>query len=210
MFTIDVTASVDGTPRTPRPEDFGYVQQFTKNIVQDFNISILKTQVGVLTFNNVTHIQTELTPNRNVFEKAVQNSRNYCCREKANTNLALITSDKVFVKSSRDVTSSKTVVLITDSPIYYAKDKTNNDFKDSVQRLNGAGINIIIIDISSESKLDKELKGAASHIGNKYFLRRSFSELQDKDLISKIRDQISQGITFASTSKDVFRKLSNI
>ena len=210
MFTIDVTASVDGTRRKPRPEYFGYIQQFIKNIAQGFNISILETQIGVLTFNNVIHIQTELTPNRNVFENAVQNSRNHCCKEKAKTNLALITTDKVFARSSRDVTPSKIVVLITDSPIHYSHEKTDNGFKDSVQRLNGAGINIIIIDISSHSKSDKELKEAASHIGNKYFLKNSFSELQDKALMSVIRDQISQGITFAFTSKDVFRILSNI
>ena len=198
MFTIDVTASVDGTRGKPRPEYFGYIQQFIKNMAQGFNISILETQIGVLTFNNVIHIQTELTPNRNAFENAVQNSRNHCCREKAKTNLALVTTDKVFARSSRDVTSSKIVVLITDSPIHYSHKKIDNGFKESVQRLNGAGINIIIIDISSKS--DKELKEAASHIGNKYFLKKSFLELQDKSLMSEIRDQISQGITFAFTS----------
>lgn len=68
MFTIDVTGSVDRTTKNPRPKDFGYIQQFIKNIAPAFNISILETQVGVLTFSKVTHIQTELTPNRKVFE----------------------------------------------------------------------------------------------------------------------------------------------
>ena len=210
MFTIDVTASVDGTTKNPRPEDFGYIQQFIKNIAQAFNISILETQVGVLTFSKVTHIQTELTPNRKVFENAVQKSRNHCCSERAKTNLALITTDKVFTKSSRDVSSSKIVVLITDSPVYYQNKITDNGFKESVQRLNGAGINIIIIDISSHSKSDKALEEAASQIGNKYFLKRSFSELQDELLMSEIIDQIRQGITFAFTGKKVFRTLPNI
>ena len=210
MFTIDVTGSVDGTTKNPRPEDFEYIQQFIRDIAQGFNISILETQVGVLTFSKVTHIQTELTPNRKVFENAVQKSRNHCCRERAKTNLALITTDKVFAKSSRDASSSKIVVLITDSPVYYENERTDNGFKESVERLNGAGINIIIIDISSQSKPDKELEKAASQIGNKYFLKKSFSELQNEPLMSEIIDQIRQGITFAFTRKEVFRTLSNI
>ena len=66
------------------------------------------------------------------------------------------------------------MVLITDSPIYYENERTDNGFKESVQRLKGAGINIIMIDISSHSKSDKELEEAASQIGNKYFLKKYF------------------------------------
>ena len=206
MFTIDVARSVVGTTKNPRPENFGYIQEFW--ITEGFNISILETHVGVLTFGKVTHIQTELTPNRSNFENAVENSRNHCFRERAKTNLALITTDKVFARSSRDVSSSKIVVLITDSPIYYENERTGNGFKESVQRLNGAGINIIITDVPS--KWNKRSEEAASHIGNKYILQKSFSELHDKVLMSDIRDQIRQGITFAFDSKDVFRSLPNI
>ena len=112
MFTTDVTRSDVGTTKNPRPENFGYIQEFW--ITQGFNISILETHVGVLTFSKVTHIQTEPTPNRSNFENAVQNSRNHCFRERAKANLALITTDKIFARSSRDVSSSKIVVLITD------------------------------------------------------------------------------------------------
>lgn len=103
------------------------------------------------------------------------------------------------------------MVLITDSPVYYQNKITDNGFKESVQRLNGAGINIIIIDISSHSKSDKALEEAASQIGNKYFLKRKFSELQDELLMSEIIDQIRQGIYyFCFYWQRRIRTLSNI
>ena len=192
VFATDVTASIDGTSRKPQPQNLGYMLRFIQNLMQSFNISIMKTNVGVLTFSNETHVQTGLTANREVFNKAIEDSKKYCCKGKALTHLALNTANKIFETGSRNIATAKALVLLTDSPCN-SNDACPEPLENVAQRLNGRGVNIFIVDISTKS--DKELKAVGSLPGNSYFLQRTFLDLQNRNLVFAIRDRIRQGIT---------------
>ena len=191
VFAIDVTASIDGSSRRPQPQNLGYMLSFTQNLMQSFNISVMTTNVGVLTFSNETHVQTGLTADRDVFNKAIEDSKKYCCKGKALTHLALNTADRIFENSSRNIATSKALVLLTDSTCN-GNDTCPEPLENVAQRLNARGVNIFIADISAKS--DKELKAVGSQPGNSYFLQRTFSDLQNRNLVFAIRDQIRQGI----------------
>ena len=192
VFATDVTASIDGTSRRPQPQNLGYMLKFIQNLMQSFNISIMKTNVGVLTFSNETHVQTGLTADREVFNKAIEDSKKYCCKGKALTHLALNTANRIFENSSRNIATSKALILLTDSPCN-GNDKCPEPLENAAQRLNDRGVNIFIVDIST--KPDKELQVVGSLPGNLYFLQGTFLDLQNKDLVFSIRDRIRQGIT---------------
>ena len=115
VFAIDVTASIDGKSRRPQPQNLEYMLKFIQNLMRNFNISIMKTNVGVLTFSNETHVQTTLTADKEVFNKALEDSKKYCCKGKAFTHLALEKADRLFASSSRNIATSKILVLLTDS-----------------------------------------------------------------------------------------------
>ena len=192
VFAIDVTASIDGTSRRPQPQNFGYMLNFIQNLMQSFNISIMKTNVGVLTFSNETHVQTGLTADRDVFNKAIEDSKKYCCKEKAFTHLALTAADRMFANNSRDIATSKALVLLTDSSCN-GNDKCPELLENVARRLKARGVNIFTVDISAKS--DKELEAVGFQPGNSYFLRRTFVDLLNKNLAFAVRDQILQGTT---------------
>ena len=190
MFAIDVTASIDGTSRRPQPQNFGYMLKFIQNLMQSFNISINKTNVGVLTFSNKTHVQTALTADKEVFNKAIEASKKNCCKGKAFTHLALAAADRIFANSSRNIATSKVLVLLTDSPCK-GNDKCPESLENVARRLKARRVNIFTVDISTKS--DKELEAVGFQPGNSYFLRRTFLELLNKDLVLAVRDRILQG-----------------
>ena len=192
IFATDVTASIDRKSKRPHPQNLGYMLKFIQNLMQSFNISIMKTNVGVLTFSNETHVQTGLTADREVFNKAIEDSKKYCCKGKALTHLALNTANRIFENSSRNIATSKALILITDSSCN-GSDKCPEPLENVAQRLNDRGVNIFIVDISTNP--DKELEAVGSLPGNLYFLQRTFLDLQNRDLVLSIRDRIREGIT---------------
>ena len=192
VFATDVTASIDGTNKKPQPHNLGYMLKFIQDLMQSFNISIMKTNVGVLTFNNETHVQTGLTADREVFNKAIEDSKKYCCKGKALIHLALNTANIIFENSSRNIVTSKALVLLTDSSCN-DNDACPEPLENVAQRLNGRGVNIFIVDISK--KPDKELKAVGSLPGNSYFLQRTPLDLQNINLVFALRDRIRQGIS---------------
>ena len=167
--------------------------QFIENVTQQFNMSSLKTHVGVLTFNNEVHVQTELTAEREVLKKAIQDIRNYCCSGKAYTHLALNTAGKVFSNSSRNITRTKFIILLTDSTCN-GNDPCPEPVRIVAQRLYNSGINIVIVDISQSR--DPQLEAAALGPDNAYIHITTFSELNNKSLVSEVSDQINKGIDF--------------
>ena len=166
---------------------------FIQNVTQRFNMSSLKTNVGVLTFNDEVHIQTELTAEREVLKKAIQNVKNFCCRGLAYTNLAFNAASKVFQNSSRNITTTKAAILLTDSSCNN-KNPCPESVVNRTQRLYNGGINIIIVDISKN--VDQELETAASGTGNLYIRVDTFSELDNENVVSTIASQMNQGISF--------------
>ena len=192
VFATDVTASIDRKSSRSQPQNLGYMLKFIQNLMQSFNISIMKTNVGVLTFSNETHVQTGLTADRKVFNKAIEDVKKYCCKGKALTHLALNTANRIFESSSRNIATSKALILLTDSSCN-GSDKCPESLENVAQRLNDRGVNIFIVDISTDP--DKELQAVGSLPGNLYFLERTFLDLQNRDLVFSIRDRIRQGIT---------------
>ena len=150
----------------------------------------MKTNVGVLTFSNEIHVQTALTADKEVFSKAIEASKKYCCKGKAFTHLALATADRIFANSSRKIATSKVLVLLTDSPCD-GNDKCLQSLENVARRLKARGVNIFTIDKSKKS--DKGLEAVGLQPGNSYFLRKTFLDLLNKDLVLAVRDRILQG-----------------
>ena len=109
MFAIDVTISINEQQRL---DDMLY---FIKNVVQGFNISNLKTHVAVLTFNEKVTVFTELTAEKETFNKAMRNLTYLQPKGFAFTHLALHKAGSIFTNGSRNSTSAKALVLLTDS-----------------------------------------------------------------------------------------------
>lgn len=169
------------------------MQQFIESLTQQFNMSSLKTRVGVLTFNNEIHVQTELTAEREVLKNAIQDIRNYCCSGRAYTHLALNTAGKVFSNSSRNITVTKFIILLTDSTCN-GRDPCPESVETVAQRLYNSGINIVIVDISQ--RRDPKLEAAALGPDNAYIHIKTFSELNNENIVSEVSDQINKGIDF--------------
>ena len=167
--------------------------QFIENVTQQFNMSSLKTHVGVLTFNTKTHVQTELTAEREVLKKAIQDIKNYCCSGRAYTHLALNTAGNVFANSSRNITTTKAVVLVTDSTCNKGE-LCPEPIENAAQRLYNGGINIVIVDISRNR--DPQLEAAVLGPDNKYIRITTFSDLDNESLVSEVSDQINKGICY--------------
>ena len=156
-------------------------------------MSVTKTTVGLLTFNTVANIQTELTAEKEVFNKALRDSISYCCNGKAFTHLALNATGRIFANSSRNITTTKAIILLTDSPCN-GKDKCPEPLENVAQWLNKRGVKIFIVDISSKS--DKELETVGLLSGNAYKRLNRFSELRSRKLVFELSNEICKGITF--------------
>ena len=147
----------------------------------------MNTNVGLLTFNNITNVQTGLTAEKEVLNKAFRDSISFCCKGKAFTHIALNVTGRIFANSSRNITATKVVVLLTDSPCN-GKDKCPEPLENVGQWLNERGVKIFIVDISLKS--DKELEAVGSLSSNAYKRLNRFSDLQSRTLVSELSDEI--------------------
>ena len=153
----------------------------------------MKTNVGLLTFNNITYVHTGLTAEKEVFNQSFWDSISSCCSGKAFTHIALNVTGRIFANSSRNITTTKAAVLLTDSSCN-GKDKCPEPLENVGQWLNERGVKIFIVDISSKS--DKEVEAVGSLSGNAYKCLNRFSDLKSRKLVSELSDEVCKGITF--------------
>ena len=187
MFAIDVTRSINEQQRL---DDMLY---FIKNVVQGFNISNLKTHVAVLTFNEKVTVFTELTAEKETFNKAMRNLTYLQPKGFAFTHLALHKAGSIFTNGSRNSTSAKALVLLTDSSCNSNK-KCPEPVEKVAQRLNGAGIHTFSIALSEISV--KEMAAVGSLPGNRYIRINHFPRIRDGRFISDMRNIICEGIFY--------------
>ena len=167
--------------------------QFIKNVVQGFNMSNLKTHVAVLTFNNKITIFTELTAENETFNKVMRDLQYLQPKGLAFTHLALKTADSIFTNGSRNGTSAKALVLLTDSSCNNKKECPES-VENVARRLNDRGINIFSIGLSEASA--REMEAIGRQPGNKYIRVNNFQYLRNSNFASDVRRKICQGIFF--------------
>ena len=167
--------------------------QFIKNLVQTFNISNFKTQVAVLTFNTTITIFTELTAEKEIFNFVMRSLQYLTPEGLAFTHLALNTAYSVFANSSREIISTKTLVLLTDSSCNNNK-QCPQPVENVAQKLNEAGIHIFAMCLSKAS--EKEMSAIGSLPGNRYIRINQFSYLKNSAFASDIKHLICQGISY--------------
>ena len=167
--------------------------QFIKNLVQGFNISNLKTQVAVLTFNIKITIFTELTADKEAFNIVMRSLQYLRPEGLAFTHLALNTAHSVFTNGSREIISTKTLVLLADSSCNN-KEECPEPVENVAQRLNGAGIHTFSIALSEISL--KEMAAIGSLPGNRYIRINHFPRIRDGRFISDMRNIICEGIFY--------------
>ena len=167
--------------------------QFIKNVVQRFNISNLKTRFAVLTFNAEITVYTELSSEKDTFNEVMQSLKYVRPEGLAFTHLALNATDSIFTNGSRNSTSSKALVLLTDSSCNNKKE-CPEPVENVARRLNGGGIHIFSVAISEISV--KEMKAIGSQPGNKYIRVDKFGFLRNEKFASVVTNLICQGILF--------------
>ena len=167
--------------------------QFIKNLVQGFNISNLKTQVAVLTFNIKITIFTELTADKEAFNIVMRSLQYLRPEGLAFTHLALNTAHSVFTNGSREIISTKTLVLLAGSSCNN-KEECPEPVENVAQKLNEAGIHIFAVSLSEASV--KEMSAIGSLPGNRYIRINQFQYLKNSALTSGIKTLICRGISY--------------
>ena len=187
MFAIDVTISINEQQRL---DDMLY---FVKNVVQGFNISNFKTHVAVLTFNQKVSVYTELTAEKETFNTVMRSLTNLQPSGFAFTHLALHKADSIFTNGSRNSTSAKALVLLTDSSC-----NNRNECPESVENvareLTDRGIKTFSFALSKISV--KEMAAIGSQPGNRYIRVNQFPYLKNSNFTSDVRNLICKGILF--------------
>ena len=166
---------------------------FIENVVQGFNISNLKTHVAVLTFNNKITIFTELTAEKETFNKVMLKLQYLQPKGFAFTHRALKKADSIFTNGSRNSTSTKALVLLTDSSCNN-KNECPVPVENVARQLNAAGIDIFAVSLSKTSV--KEMTAIGSQPGNKHIHANNFKALRDNRFTSDVRKLICTGILF--------------
>ena len=167
--------------------------QFIKNVVQRFNISNLKTRFAVLTFNTEITVYTELTAEKDTFNEVMQTLKYVQPKGLAFTHLALNTADSIFTIGSRNSTSAKALILLTDSSCN-SKQECPEPVENVARRLNDGGIYIFSAALSKISV--KEMEAIGSQPGNKYIRVNRFPFLKNNKFASDLTNLICQGILF--------------
>ena len=167
--------------------------QFIKNVVNGFNIRNLKTRVAVLTFNTEINVYTGLTAEKDTVNKVMQELKHIQPKGFAFTHLALKAADSIFTNGSRNSTSAKALVLLTDSSCNN-KQECPEPVQNVARQLNGGGIHIFSIALSKSSL--EEMAAIGSQSGNKYIRINSFLALENSNLTSDFSNLICQGILF--------------
>ena len=187
MFAIDVTRTINEQQRL---DDMLY---FIKNVVQGFNISNLKTHVAVLTFNKKVTVFTELTAEKETFNKAMRSLTYLQPKGFAFTHLALHKADSIFTNGSRNSTSAKALVLLTDSSCNNGK-KCPESVENVARELTDRGIKTFSFALSEISV--KEMAAIGSQPGNRYIRVNQFPYLKNSKFTSDVRNLICKGILF--------------
>ena len=167
--------------------------QFIKKVVQGFHISNLKTRFAVLTFNTEITVYTELTGEKDTFNEVMQRLKYVRPEGLAFTDLALNTADSIFTTGSRNITSAKVLVLLTDSSCNNKKE-CPEPVENVSRRLNNRGIYIFSVALSKTS--EKEMAAIGSQPGNKYIRVNRFPFLKNSSFTSDVTNLICQGILF--------------
>ena len=161
--------------------------------MQGFSISNLKTHVALLTFNNKINIFTELTAEKETFKKVMRNLQYFQPKGLAFTHLALKRADSIFINGSRNSTSAKALVLLTDSSCNN-KNECPVPVENVARKLNAAGIYIFAVSLSETSV--KEMTAIGSQPGNRYIRVNNFKTLRDSRFTFDVRNLICAGILF--------------
>ena len=187
MFAIDVTISINEQQRL---DDMLY---FIKNVVQGFNISNLKTHVAVLTFNQKVTVFTELTAEKETFNTVMRSLTYLQPNGFAFTHLALHKADSIFTNGSRNSTSAKALVLLTDSSCNNRKECPES-VENVARELTDRGIKTFSFALSKMSV--KEMAAIGSQPGNRYIRVNQFPYLKNSNFTSDVRNLICKGILF--------------
>ena len=187
MFAIDVTISINEQQRL---DDMLY---FIKNVVQGFTISNLKTHVAVLTFNQKVTVFTELTAEKETFNTVMRSLTYLQPNGFAFTHLALHKADSIFTNGSRNSTSAKALVLLTDSSCNNRKECPES-VENVARELTDRGIKTFSFALSKMSV--KEMAAIGSQPGNRYIRVNQFPYLKNSNFTSDVRNLICKGILF--------------
>ena len=187
VFALDASGSV-------QQQGFDLIKQFTKDIINDFNIGISDTHVGVLTFSEYAEPQIRLTE---TFDKTelfqMIDSLNYPGYRTATDDALRVANTDFFSRTGgarQDV--PQVLILLNDGKCTVCTEPV----KDAAQRLKDRGVDIYTIGVTNFIK-EQELQDIASYpVSSHYFKVERFDEL--KNIVNELQSRTCEGKTYSN------------
>lgn len=182
VFALDTSGSV-------KVDGFELIKSFTKAIVEDFDIGVADTHVGVISFSEYAEAQIRLTE---TFDKKelfqMIDSLNYPGYRTATDDALRVANAEFFtINGGGRQNVPQVLILLNDGKCTICTEPV----KDAAQRLKDRGIEIFTIGVT-DSIEEQEMKDIASHpVSTHFFKVDQFEDL--KNIVNDLRTRACEG-----------------
>merc|ERR1711962_569730 len=170
VFALDASGSVESS-------GFEQIKEFTRNLVDGFDIGVKDTHVGVLTFSEIGEVQIGLTDafdKQTLFNK-IDNLKYAGYRTNTNNALEVVSRDMFSLSGGTRQGVTKVLILLTDGKCTLCG---NKGVKDSAMKLKNEGVTVFTIGVTDDINRE-ELEEISSDPSDRYmFFVKTFSELK--------------------------------